>query len=105
MAIARIASSNSTGTFCKCFLCSQTIEKPRERYLVSGKTKFNASEVLRQLPCDVLETHFIFVDGVSINYANEPLFLLKKLIAREFKQTYEKYARNTSIVQHIIPSY
>ena len=75
---AHMASSNPTRKFCKCILCSRTIEKPRERYLVSGKTKFNASEALRQLPFDVLEIHFTFVDSVSINYANEPLFLLKR---------------------------
>ena len=72
-----MALSNSTRKFCNCILCSRTIEKPHERYLVSEEKKFNAGEALRQLPFDIFETHFKFADSVSINYANEPLFLLK----------------------------
>ena len=100
---AHMATSNPTRKFCNCILCSRTIEKPRKRYIVSEKTKFNASGALQQLPFNVFETHFTFVDSVSINHANEPLLPQEKLIVTELKLTYEKYARNASIVQHIIP--
>ena len=73
-----MAASNPSVKFCDCIFCSRSIEKPHEIYSVPGKTKFNASEALRQFPFNVLETHFKFVDSVSINYANEPLFLLKR---------------------------
>lgn len=35
---------------CLCILCFRVIEKAHERYLVSGKSKFNAKEAIQQLP-------------------------------------------------------
>ena len=75
---AHMVLSDTTKKFFNCVQCSRTLEKPHEGYLVSGKTKFNASEAHRQLPFDVLGTHFTFVVSDSMNYANEPLMLLKR---------------------------
>ena len=73
-----MAASIPTREFCNCIVCSRTMKKPHKRYSVSGKTKFNGFEALRQLPFAVLETPFTFVDSLSINYANEPFFSRKK---------------------------
>ena len=101
---AHIASSNPTRKFCNCIFCSRTIEKPHERYLVSGKTKFNAIEAPRQSPFDVLETSlYICRQCLDKRRKRATLLAQEKLIVSELKQKYEKYARNASIAQHIIP--
>ena len=44
----------SASANCTCILCFRVIEKAHERYLVSGKTKFD--EAIRQLPFPILES-------------------------------------------------
>lgn len=46
----------SASANCTCILCFRVIEKAHERYLVSGKTKFDLSEAIRQLPFPILES-------------------------------------------------
>ena len=81
-----LASAN-----CTCILCFHVIEKADERYLVSGKTKFDLSEAIRQLPFPILESSlYICRQCCDKLRKRSSLVQQEKLLVDELKEKYER---------------
>ena len=74
----------SASANCTCILCFRVKEKAHERYLVSGKTKFDLSEAIRQLPFSTLESS-LYICRQCCGLVQQ-----EKLLVDELKEKYER---------------
>jgi hypothetical protein len=75
-----------------CVLCFRVIEKAHERYLVSGKSKFNVKEAINQLPFVVSDTHsgYICRQCLAKLQKRSNLLLQEKTIVAELSVAYQR---------------
>ena len=74
----------SASAKCTCILCFRVKEKAHEMYLVSGKTKFDLSEAIRQLPFPILESS-LYICRQCCSLVQQ-----EKLLEDELKEKYER---------------
>ena len=76
---------------CSCILCYRVIEKAHERYLVAGKSKFNAKEAIEQLPFAVFDSSpYICRQCLDKLRKRSSLLCQEKIIVTELTIAYEK---------------
>ena len=86
-----MASTSTDAVSCTCVLCSRVIEKTHERYLISGKSKFDVSEALKQLPFDILESSpYICRQCLDKLRKRSSLISQEKNIVNDLKEAYER---------------
>ena len=76
---------------CSCILCYRVIEKAHERYLVAGKSKFNAKEAIEQLPFAVFDSSpYICRQCLDKLRKRSSLLCQEKIIVTKLTIAYEK---------------
>ena len=76
-----------------CVLCFRVIEKKHERYLVSGKSKFNVQEAIEQLPfvvSDICSSAYICRQCLAKLQKRSNLLSQERTIVEELNSVYQK---------------
>ena len=91
--LASQASSEQNICSFSCVLCFRVIQKKHERYLVSGKSKFNVKEAIEQLPfvvSDICSLAYMCRQCLTKLQKRTSLLLQEGTIVEELRSVYHK---------------